>query len=1386
MSVSAGEAPRAGAPGLHPTLAATPAWIWRLRHLTVIAALIGFSLNTEPGRVFNDTKMDLVLNPGAFLARAVHLWDPLGSGGQLQNQAYGYLFPMGPFFWLGELFGLPDWVIQRLWWALVLSVAYTGFVVVLGRLGMGSPWSRMVGGLAFALWPHVLVVLGRSSIEVWPPALAPWILLPLVGPGARRHPVRAALLSGVAITCMGGVNAVVNLAAVLPAALWIGTRAWHRRTLGLATAWVAAVGAATLWWVAPLLVLGRYSPPFLQFIESASFTTSTTALVEVLRGTGNWVAYVSGGTSPAGEMLLSAPVPILMSVLLTVAGLVGLARPSTPHRRYLVSLLLAGVLLVTLGHGWAWPGLGAAEIREALDGPLAPLRNVHKFDVLIRMAICVGLVAAAEALVRGRTAAELRFQRSVVVLAAFSLIIGMASPFFGLASANKRSFVELPTHWSEALDWLSAHGGQGRTLLLPGSRFAEYIWGYPGDEPIQATRDVAWDVRNAVPLTEPGHVRWLDAIEHAVANGHEDHVAQALASGGVEYVLLRSDLAFGAQASTRPSAVREFLQQSPGLTLAAHFGPVIGGPGIPTLVSDHKLTLPAPAIEIYRVKPVTTPVTLEPARHVARVIGGAESAVRAWPDETSFVRVGTGQPATDEAITGSVVLTDSPARREVNVGIGAFGASYTLSPSDETRIRKAVRDYGSDDTPGAEAVAGVLSGVQVSASTSAGDADAWPKTDPGSLPFAAFDASARTAWHPRPGAVEGAWVEATFPRTVDLAGGLVVFDERTAVRTVTLGTDVGETVLDVVDDRVDLPAVSTRRVRLTFGEIATAQASQAAGIRLVAIPGVTVERTVALPSVPDGLAPDRIDLKGDIGRPGCLYPDQGTVCAATLPRLGEDSAGLDRTFELRGRLGVVVTGHARAVQSPMLSDQIADQLELPIRASASSRATQDFAASPWAAVDGDPATTWLAHPGDPDPVLTLSWPETSTVAGLQLSFADGAALTRPTRVRVVAGVDSRVAEVAADGEVSFAPLTTTSLEIHFLADAPQSSLDPYTLVESDLPVGVSDVVVEGAPLVPVRSVSEISQVLTFPCGKGPTVTIAGRERQTRVTTRIDALIRGDVVPFTACGGEVTLGMGRTRITAGPADGWEVADLRLESPLSRGVSAPPVALATEEWGATSRRIPVPERALPSVLRVRENVNAGWVATLDGATLEPVTLDGWQQGWVVPAGGAGTVSLAFAPDGDVRRGMAAGLGLVVVLAGVALVLRRRGVGRDEARASQEGWLVPAVLGTAALVMVSGALGLVLAVAGAGVLALPTRGRLRHATWLPPAVGACYAVAGAILFVRPFGTHGYAANGILVQGLCLLALTLLIVSVVGSFDRAVASDEPRAAREPRGSAH
>jgi arabinofuranan 3-O-arabinosyltransferase len=95
---------------------------------------------------------------------------------------------------------------------------------------------------------------------------------------------------------------------------------------------------------------------------------------------------------------------------------------------------------------------------------------------------------------------------------------------------------------------------------------------------------------------------------------------------------------------------------------------------------------------------------------------------------------------------------------------------------------------------------------------------------------------------------------------------------------------------------------------------------------------------------------------------------------------------------------------------------------------------------------------------------------------------------------------------------------------------------------------------------------------------------------------------------------------------------------------------PRAEATPRWDAESRAVEVAARDTTRLLVVPENANPGWVATLEGRRLDTRTVDGWQQGYLLPPGPTGVVELAFTPGPLYRAallGGAAAVGLLLVL-------------------------------------------------------------------------------------------------------------------------------------------
>ncbi|HET7277408.1 MAG TPA: alpha-(1-_3)-arabinofuranosyltransferase family protein [Dermatophilaceae bacterium] len=1371
-------------------------FVWRVRHVVVCLFLSGFAMASDSGRMVADTKLDLVVDPVGFLVRGIRLWDPMGAAGQLQNQAYGYLFPMGPFFAVGHALRLPEWVVQRLWWALVLCTAYTGVVMLAKRLGVESHLARMVGAAAFAVSPHVLTVLGPVSAEAWPMALSAWVLVPLVGVNEHGSIRRAAFRSGLAVLCMGGINAVLTLTALVPAGMWLVTRRPGVRLVKLASAWVAAVVLASLWWLVPLLLLGRYSPPFLDYIESASVTTSTTSLVEVLRGTHDWVAYFPGSGWSAGLLLLTSSVLVLNTALVAAGGLAGLGAVRTPHRPWLVACLLVGVLGVTLGHVGAVSGLGSEAVRGLLDGPLAPLRNVHKFDVALRLPLSLGLVLLVDRAEWGRGDVERRVTRGLVAAAAAFAVAGAGVPLVAARVAPAGSFAAIPAYWRQTAAWLGSQQPQGRALLVPGSRFAVYDWGTTNDEPLQALATSPWDVRNAVPLTEPGHIRWLDSVEAELAAGRGSvGLARSLARGGFTHLVVRNDLDAGKVGATRAIRVHQALGESPGISRVATFGPDVGSQGVPTLVYDQHLRIPYPAVEVYAVDTPDDPrVSATPLSSARRLAGGPEVLTSVLGDGSLLARptVIMGQDPTADRTTDlrdlPVILTDTPRRREANFAAGVDGYSATLTPSDALRIDKPQRDY--TIAPGVAEAAARTIGGRLTASSSASDPGVRGGSDPGAMPFSAVDGDPQTAWRPNPGlGAVGAWLRLDFDRKVDLSSPVITFLPNSKVARVTVFSGRASVTTQVrgasrVHLRTPHPTGRDLRVRID-ALLPGADRDTPLGIVELAVPGVHIERTVDLPRTAATSPPALIALTTSGRRDACAFVGERPLCATGQTRLGEDAAGMDRSFATGAPADYTLTASAVPLPGTRLNRLIAEAVHPKVSARASSVAVPDPYGSAASSVDGDPGTAWVASPDDADPTLRLAWSGSQEVRSLKLVLDQYAAGTRPTEVVVTSDQGTQRASVAVDGTVALDPVKTSSLVLHLRARVLASSFDPSTQQLTHLGMGVSEVLIPGVHGLASADAleTERQQTVTIECGSTPPVVIDGKAYRTAAAPTIRQLRRMEPVPLTFCdGAEAGLDSGEHRVVVASDPVWAPHGVELAvhadssglgadgSTPSAAASAVPSALPSAvdvevlRWGPVDRAARIPARSEPVLLTVRENANQGWAATLDGKPLQRLTVDGWQQGYVVPPGAAGVVQLVFTPDRGMGVGLAvSGAGLVALWAGALLPARRWR--RLDILPWPRSRAVLGALGVVTLALVGGVWGLVLGLLGAA-LVLALRRWVPGSDLAPAMVSAgLYAVAGGLLALSPWGTAGYGAGHPVTQGLCLLSIAVLVFSVATS---------------------
>ncbi|OBJ48135.1 alpha-(1-_3)-arabinofuranosyltransferase family protein, partial [Mycobacterium sp. 1423905.2] len=964
------------------------------------------------------------------------------------------------------------------------------------------------------------------------------------------------------------------------------------------------------------------------------------------------------------------------------------------------------------------------------------------------------------------------------------------------------AFDAIPPYWHQAADWLSAHNtgtpAPGRVLVVPGAPFATQVWGNSHDEPLQVLGSSPWGVRDSIPLTPPQTIRALDSVQRLFASGRPSAgLADTLARQGISYVVLRNDLDPESSRSARPLLVHRAVAGSPGLTKVAQFGAPVGPGALAGFVNDSGLRPRYPAVEIYRVGDAADPGApyLVDTDRMARVDGGPESLLRL--DERRRL---AGRPplgpmlmTADARAAGLpapvVTVTDTPVARETDYGRVDQHSSAIRAPGDARHTYNRVPDY---PVPGTDLVYGAWTGGRITVSSSSADATAIPDVAAATASAAAIDSDPATSWVSNAlQAAVGQWLQVDFDHPVTNAV-LTLTPSATAVgaqvRRILVETATGSTTLRFDEAgkplTAALPYGETPWVRITAAATDDGSSGVQFGVTDLAITQydasgfahpVQLRHTAQVPGPPSGSVVAGWDLGSEfLGRPGCAPGPDSMRCAASMALTPEEPVNFSRTLAVPGPTAVAPTVWVRPRQGPKLADLIAEPGA--VRAAGESDVV-DVLGSAYAATDGDPATAWTAPQRvvqhKTPPTLTLTLPRPVEVTGLRLVASRTTLPAHPTMVAVDLGdgPQARAVQLGDDGQAQTLPLhprVTDTVTVSLLDW--QDIIDRNALGFDQLkPPGLAEVTVlgpDGAPVSPADAARNRARTVTVDCDHGPVIAVAGRFVHTSITTTVGALLDGQPVQARACEtNPITLPAGQQELLISPGAAFVVDGAQLSVP---GVTEPPDATAvptsTGTWGPARREVRVPASAASRVLVVPESINPGWVArTTTGYRLTPVAVNGWQQGWVVPAGDAGTITLTFASNSVYRAGLAVGLALLPLLVVLALWRRRR---PDESPPAQPWAPGPWVglVAVAAGAVIAGVAGALVVGAAVGLrYALWHRELLSDRVFLALSAGGL-VLAGAVLSRYPWrSVDGYAGHSASVQLLALVSVAAVVATVV-----------------------
>jgi len=1253
---------------------------WPRRDTLIPLALgaLGFAaaLLQRPGLVVAETKVDLHVSPGSFLHDVLSAWTPTGSLGHVFAGQYGgYLWPMGPFFALGDWLGLPAWVVDRLWIGAALALSAWGMVRLLDAL-VGRPRGagHVVGGLLYMLNPYVVTYMGRTSITLLATAALPWLLLcvhrGLRDPRGLWWPAAFAL---VLTSTGGGVNVAVTAWLLLgPALLALYELGWGgvaARSVGaFATRLVPVAAFASLWWVAAVLVHARYGLDFLPYTEQPGTIWGTTSMPESLRLLGFWTSYIGVGytgtlrafQADAGVYLGFAPV-VLATLLIPAACLGSFAW--TRRARYapmFLALVLLGLLVMFVGFPEGTPLRHAATFTYNHVQAVRFLRTSYKAAPLVALGLA-GLGALGVGALRpGLRAGAVAAVAALVAVACWPVVRGVGvDRQLGLSAG-------VPAAWRDAARDLDRTLPQGqRAMVLPGQLFAFYRWGGTYDPILPALTDRPVAVRFIVPFADLRAVdlQWTADALVSQQRALPGQLRPLLDLMGVGAVLQGADDDRSRSGAVPASSAAQELK-----TLGAPsrvYGPLRTVPGAAgTLEPGARL----PEVRRWNV-PTAGMVRVLP-RAGATVVDGSAQALA---DLAGFGALRTGRAlryAGDldaralraAARAGASFVVSDSNRRRVFVAARLRGNTGWTVPAAEGFSEDAAQlDPFADRGTDAQTVA-VLRGIaSVRADFSPGFAQF-----PERRPFAALDGDTNTAWlADRALASDRHHLDIRFsaPRDVDHVD-LMPYDDsrgrvdRVAVNGRRFAVRPGWNRLPV-----RLRAVRALTVRIAHVVQARRGEGGAGGIRELRIPGIQPSEALRPP-----VLVERALRGADLGRSALTYLfDRTTGDDPYRPRVvtGDRQRGFVRdqqdgedrwARDIAPPAARTWRADAWVSVAPATPDRVLDRW-VGARGATFDGSTRfeglgrNRASS---AFDGDPRRAWIAG-WIRSRGAWLQWRSATPRTIRSLRLVPAAVRVRfPTRVRLVA--DGRVGapvRVAPDGAVALPrALRARTVRIEVL-DAAFPRGTPGA-AKRRRAVGVGEVTGDGVPRarVPRRG------PLRLRCAEGAGLHLGARAVRLRAAGTIEQLDAGRPLRAAQCGAPVALPAGRLTVGAEAAP-WHLDHVRLASPAPAGTGAAPAGggrvLDPGRAGRGARdgvRVAVNG---PSWLVLGESYDAGWRAKCDGRSLgKPVPLQGYANAWPVERG-CTRVSFAFAPN-RVLLGSDL-ISLVACLAMLALLVLRR---------------------------------------------------------------------------------------------------------------------------------
>lgn len=1230
------------------------------------------------GRISADTKAYLYLDPGRLLDRAWLMWNTHVDAGTVTHENIGYMFPLGPYYWLMHQLGMPTWIAERLCFGTILFAAGYGAVWMLRRLGLRGG-GVAVGGFVYMLSPYILAYFGRTSVILLPWSALPW-LIGLMAIALRTRTWRAPVLAALIITLMAGTNAssvifvLIAPALLVPYMIWVTKEVQLRAALMTIVRFGVTTAPAQLWWVAGLWVQGAYGLPVLQLTETVQTIAMTSTPAELMRGLGYWYFYGRDGVSQWTESSKLYTTNLLMFVvgfILPTLALVGAVLTRWRYRAYFIGLVVVGLVAGIGVHPYDDPTpIGSVVKATTTTAAGMALRNSSRALPLLVLGLAVLLasfVEPATGLLRSRVRVSRHRAVGPVLVGSLIVIALLALPPIwtgGLIQHDLQFPDPLPSYWTDAAQAIDATSDGSRLLELPGTDFYTYRWGLTQDPITPGITDRPWVGRELTAYGAPATADLIRALDVPI----QEHIADPASIAPIARlfsasdVLLRMDTLYERYHAPRPADLWADFGGANGLaalglgrpTTFGHPTPFVVDPRQPT-IDEYELSRPASST-------LGPPLALFPVTGDVRPIVRSESAAGAlvvWGNGTGLVdAAGAGLLSTRGAIlyaaslstddtaaaatragTPSLLITDTNRRQGSRWGTTRDNTGATEA-AGSTPLTTDARDYRLAVFPGVGdeyyTVAEYGPDVADVRATNYGAEGAYAVDR---RPVSAIDGDPRTAW--------------TTGDAQDVVGNELRIDYRHPVTAdhIDLTQLRGNRFITAVSVLLDGKVVT--RARLNDSSFAApGQRIDLGGDRTFH----TLEIRIDDANITGLVSYSGIDNVGltEVTVPGVQAAEWIRVPSAGLDRFGNPSSHLSYLFtrvranpieawrrdgELHmariftmPRSSVMSLASTARLSGNAPSQRIDRLIGRPSTESGYASVDGDIylfgdlRSRPSSALDGDPTTAWQTpFGGQVGTGFTVVNPAPTTIDHLRLSVLADGRHSVPTALALTGddGVE-HIVEIPAIADSTELGATSTV----------DVSVPTMTTTRLRVAIAAEREVLTQDPFTPKLHALPVGIVdLGLPHLVGPVpasmpdtchadaFSIDGTSHSIRLAgTTADAIARRALQVVDCGSSTVELGAGdHTLLTANGLDtGIDIDQTRIDSPGAATMGGSGAATITADpTGRLSYRVASTGGSGPYWLVLGQSVSAGWHASVRGGPDlgPPLLIDGFANGWQI---------------------------------------------------------------------------------------------------------------------------------------------------------------------------